>query len=99
MAEEPAPSDCPGEPEDGVYSIPVIRMGRKCRYSIHSFPVLSVMLRHIRFEMDVSGTFGVFDGFIRECPALERIYPAISILNGYPDGFFVKVCKRKIHMK
>ena len=78
----------------GPSSIPVLRVGKKkYTYTIPSFPVFSVQARHIKYQMIIKGTLGVF-GFIRDCPALERCYPANAVVEGYPDSFFIQVsCK------
>ena len=44
-----------------------------------------------QMQMEEDGAVGVFDGFIRECPALDRVYPAEALTTGYPDSFFVEI--------
>ena len=72
----------------GPVSIPVLRIGKSYKYTIPSFPVVSVQLRHIKYQMISQGTIGVFDGFMRECPSLERSYPAKAVIIAHPDAFF-----------
>ena len=75
----------------GPVSIPVLRIGKSYKYTIPSFPVVSVQLRHIKYQMISQGTIGVFDGFMRECPSLERSYPAKAVIIAHPDAFFIEV--------
>ena len=49
----------------GPVSIPVLRIGRTYTCTIPSFPVVSVQLRHIKYQMISQGMIGVFDGFMR----------------------------------
>ena len=66
-------------------------------YVIPSFPVVTVNLRHIKYQMmDEGGDIHVFDGFMRECPAMHRTFPAIAEVGiGYKFAFFVEV--RNLH--
>ena len=58
--------------------VPVLSCGTEVHlYTIPRFPVIQVQLRQIKFEMD-SPDGGVIqvDGFIKDDPSLNRIYPA-----------------------
>ena len=46
----------------------------------------------MRYQITEGDSVRVYDGFIRECPLLDRVYPAQATTTGYPDAFFVKVC-------
>ena len=75
----------------GPISLPILRIGKIYTYTIPSFPVLSVQLRHVKYQMISQGKIGVFDGFMRECPSLERSYPAKAVITAHPDAFFIEV--------
>jgi hypothetical protein len=66
----------------------LLEVGEKLAYTVPSFPVLTVSLRKMKFK--VASNPGVFDGFIRDCPSLERSYPALTVVGEGPqDCFFV----------
>lgn len=47
-------------------------------YVILSFPVLTVNLRHVKYQMtDEDGEVKVLDGFMRECLSMQCSFPAI----------------------
>ena len=82
MAERPAPSDCgkeacPGEPK----SVPHTSDKIGTQVSLFNTQLSGGECDAQAYQV-VSGTFVVFDGFIRECPALERIYASIATING-----------------
>ena len=74
----------------GPISLPILRIGKIYTYTIPSFPVLSVQLRHVKYQMISQGKIGVFE-FMRECPSLERSYPAKAVITAHPDAFFIEV--------
>ena len=64
-------------------------------YVIPSFPVITVNLRHVKYQMvDEHGDVHAYDGFMRECPAMHRTFPAIALVRvGYKFAFVVEVRK------
>ena len=76
--------------------VPILKLLKTYTYIVPTFPALCVRLRHMKYQMQMEedGSVGVFDGFIRECPALDRVYPAEALTTGYPDSFFVEVFTR-----
>lgn len=79
--------------QQGHLDILVIEKGEKYPYTIPSFPVVTAMLREVRFS------FGdpedeVFDGYMRECDLLNHDLPAVARINhGYSNAFVVQVNK------
>ena len=62
-------------------------------YVVPSFPVLSVSLRHVRFQViEGDDDEEVYDGFIRQCPSLTRkAYPFIvEVETSYKNAFSLK---------
>ena len=72
----------------------ILDVGSAISYTIPSFPVFTVRLRHLRYKyVDGNGTVFVNDGFIRDCSALNRTYPAMVLVKrGYSCAFLTKVC-------
>ena len=59
-------------------------------YVIPSFPVVTVNLRHVKYQVLDKG--GDIDVFMRECPAMHRTFPAIAQVGiGYKFAFYVEV--------
>ena len=65
-------------------------------YRVPSFPVFSARLSSIKFQLGVTPDHksslkkkkadNVYDGFIRECPSLQRSYPAWIVVDRYVTG-------------
>lgn len=75
--------------------IPIIQCGDAVRYTIPSFPVLTVNLRRIKYQGYLpDGTLRVVDGFIREHTSLqEHTYPSqIVVTLSRTSSCFVEVC-------
>lgn len=73
--------------------IPVVSVGNKFCYNVPSFPAISTMMRHMKYEYtETDGSVSLLDGFIRECPLLDRTYPAFAAIeNECPNGFIIEV--------
>ena len=58
--------------------VPVLTCGTEVHlYTIPSFPVIQVHLRQIKFEMNTAdGGVIQVDGFIKDDPSLNRMFPA-----------------------
>ena len=66
----------------------LLEVGQKYSYRVPSFPVFTANIRKMKFK--VSSDPGVYDGFIRDCPSLERNYPVLTVVGEGPrDCFFV----------
>ena len=72
-------------------TMPILKVLKTHTYIVPTFPAFCAWLRHMNYQMQMEedGSVGVFDGFIRECPALDRVYAAVASTIGYPDSFFV----------
>ena len=58
-------------------AIAIVRIGPRYQYRIPSFPGITVALRHAAYRTTrEDDSVGVFDGFMQDCRALERDYPA-----------------------
>ena len=64
----------------------LLEVGTPLKYTVPSFPVITVNLRKMKFK--VVSDPGVYDGFIRDCSALERSYPAITVVGEGPKYCF-----------
>lgn len=66
----------------------ILDVGEKFTYRVPSFPVLSCRIRRMKFKLETDSA--VYDGFIKDCPSLERVFPALIVAGkGYEDCFFV----------
>ena len=76
-----------------LYLIPVIECLESYSYRIPSFSVITVQMRRINFEVEMSDhSTKIFDGFIRGDPSLQRVYPAeISIEDSFDVAGLVEV--------
>ena len=73
--------------------IPVIECLECYSYRIPSFSVITVQMRRIKFEVEMSNqNKKILDGFIRDYPSLQRVYPAeISIEDSFDAAGLVEV--------
>ena len=62
----------------GPVSFPILRIGKIYTYTIPSFPVIRVQLRHVKYQMISQGKIRVYDGFMKECPS--RSYPMKALI-------------------
>ena len=71
----------------------IVEAGEKFAYTIPSFPVITVRLRHVKYRiMDVDGQLKVFDGFMRDCSSINRPFPAMIVVgSGCSNAFFVDI--------
>ena len=73
-------------------AIPILKVLKIYSYRIPTFPALTVRLRHMKYQVTDGDTVCVYDGFIRDCQLLDRVYPVQAITTGYPDAFCITVC-------
>ena len=93
MAElQPVP---PAEDIDDIREIYILSIGEVIEYRSLHFPVLSAMIRRIRFsvqdqgpEEDIDSVNKVYDGFIRECSSVHRQYPMHLLVKSNSLDFF-----------
>ena len=95
--ESASPSESDEEREvtarDETDIIGILSVGHKFAYNAPSFPAFTAMVRPMRYQhQDEAGIVCNFDGFIRDCPALDRAYPALAAVDvGCPNAFFIEV--------
>ena len=83
----PCPDDPTGSEKDD--EVVVDSAGETFMYVIPSFDVLGLPLRHLKirgFSRDGKEMF--YDTFVRNCPSLDRLYPATMIIK---DVTIIKV--------
>lgn len=57
--------------------VPILACGGLHLYTIPSFPVVTVEMRRIKYQLYLEdGHPKIVDGFIRDDPSLQRLYPA-----------------------
>lgn len=94
MAENPATltdcvlcDECCQSPADH-HLVVIMSIGNKVKYTIPSFPVLSPVLREVRFQF--ADEVCCCDGYMRECSDLERLYPSmLKLCFGYANAFSI----------
>ena len=88
------PVECPSnERDDDEIEVCFVSCKDVIEYVIPSFPVLSVRLRHMKYELkdDRSGSVMLLDGCMKDDESLRRTYPAhASIRRDYKSAFLVK---------
>lgn len=58
-------------------SVPVLECGEVYSYTIPGFSVITVSLRRLRYQCIMPDqSIKVVDGFVRDDPSLQRVYPA-----------------------
>ena len=62
-------------------SVPVVECGDLYTYTIPSFSVITVKMRRIRYECIVDEATMIVDGFIKDTPSLQRLYPSELFVN------------------
>ena len=55
----------------------VTEKGEKFQYTVPSFPVVTAMLREVKFSFG-DAEDEVFDGYMRECDLLKHDLPAVA---------------------
>lgn len=83
-------AECAPSPTRHLFTI--VEAKETVCYVVPSFPVLSVNLRHVRYQIVDDDGVEVFDGFMRQCPSIKRVFPAVvEVESGYSNAFFVEV--------
>ena len=80
--------------EREISVIPVLTVGQKVSYTVPSFPAFTAVVRVMKFEVYGEDSINVetYHGLIRDCPKVDRMYPALALVRpGCPNGFFVEV--------
>ena len=74
-------------------SIPLLECGATCLYTIPEFSVITVKLRRVKFQCFMPNhTTKVIDGFIRDDPSLDRVYPTeVMVQASSENACIVKV--------
>lgn len=76
------------QPEEDHYLVTIMAVGTQIKYTVPSFPVLTVLLREARFQF--ANEMECFDGYIRSCPSLDRTYPGLlKLCFGYKNAFSI----------
>lgn len=95
-ADSPVPSPIPpnglcdecSQSADDHFLVALLGVGAKESYTVPSFPVFSAMLREVKFQF--IDEVECYDGYIRDCPALDRPYPTmLKLCFGYSNAFSV----------
>lgn len=90
MAAGPASGPLNRSDQGSTLDIYLLEVGKSYDYTVPSFPVFSTLLRKMKFT--VQDDPKVYDGFIRDCPSLERNYPSLLVVeSGCQDSFPVSV--------
>ena len=76
--------------------VPVLECGELMTNSIPSFSVLTVKLRRIKYQCNVNEAgkpaVKIVDGFIRDDPSLNRLYPAeVAVGSSHNSACLVEV--------
>lgn len=71
--------------------VPVLECGEVIDYTIPSFSVITVKLRKMKYQCNVSdeagnSVFKIADGFIKDDPSLNRSYPAEVVVGSSDDS-------------
>ena len=71
--------------------LPIIKAGLVFKYTVPSFPTITVTLRHVVYQYPCKdGSFTVFDGFMKQCPLLEVNLPALAeVENDESKAWFI----------
>lgn len=70
--------------------VTVLKLGEKVEYTIPSFPVFTASLVEMKYQLVDDDSTIVFDGYIRDCPDLDRSYPSLlKLYSGYTNGFLI----------
>ena len=96
MAESTTGSDYEVEESDGdVWTfITVLSKGTTFEYVVPNFPVICAKLTEVKLQwVNCGGDLEVFDGFTRDCAALDHTLPAtLKISFSYDHAFIIEVC-------
>lgn len=88
-----AEADCRecSQPAESHFLVTIMKLGDKVEYTIPSFPVYTAVLREIKYQfVDESAAQHTFDGYIRDCPSLDRTYPGLlKLCFGYTNAFTI----------
>lgn len=83
-------------------SLVIVETQGKYTYTVPSFPAFTVRLRHVKYELIVDEENGteetveIFDGFMRDCGALDSPCPfTVQLLRGRANAFFIEVITTK----
>ena len=69
--------------------VTLYKLGGKLEYTVPSFPVFTAELRVAVFQFNSSKDSRIYNGFIRDCPQLERPFPCIlRFCPGRSNSFF-----------
>lgn len=84
-------------------SLVIVETHGKYTYTVPSFPAFTVRLRHVKYELIVDAEGGtdetveIFDGFMRDCSALDSPCPfTVQLLRGRANAFFIEVSITRI---
>lgn len=74
--------------QDSYFQVVILELGSKIKYTVPSFPVFSACLREIKFQfLDETK---IYDGYIKDCPSLDRSYPGLlRLCFGYTNAFSI----------
>ena len=71
-------------------TVPILECKERYSYRIPSFSVLTVLLRRMKYEVVMpNGDAKIVDGFIKDDPSLQRVYPAVLSIE---DNNFDAAC-------
>ena len=72
----------------------IYKVGPKQKYTVPSFPALTVFIREVLYQFMDKEDETVYSGFVRDCSSLARVFPCIiKVCCGYSNYFFVEVDK------
>lgn len=76
-----------------MYTVPILECKDRCFYRIPSFSVVTVVLRRMKYEVVTpNGDAKILDGFIKDDPSLNRVFPAeVSISDNFDAACTIKV--------
>lgn len=83
------------EVEDDVWTfLTVLGKGITFEYVVPSFPVIRANLTEVKLQwVNCEGELEIFDGFARDCAALDQTLPAtLKIPFSYDHAFIIEVC-------
>ena len=80
--------DC-SQGDDEHLLVTILSTGRRTSYTVPSFPVITTMLCEVKYQL--IGDSQIYDGYIRDCPGLVRLYPSLlKVCSNYSKAFTIK---------
>ena len=76
-----------------MYTLPILECKERYSYRIPSFSVITVVLRRIKYEVVLpNGDANILDGFMRDDPSLQRVFPTkVSIEDTFDAACTIEV--------